>query len=401
MNAGRHETATCPDMSASERALAESAERYRSLFSYNPHAAFSLDLEGRYTDANPACLKMTGRTLEEMLQINFSQVIHPEDLSRIQPIFADVVARQPRQAEARVVRVDGLVREVKIIAIPVIVGDQVVGVHGIAEDVTEANRLRRELEDANAAKVLFLANVSHEVRTPLTSVIGASELLLDAELDEEPAHLAELVHRSGERLMHLVNEILDFSRLEAHKVALRPAEFSVREVVSDVKEWAKPRATSRGLSFKCTVDDLVPTRSHGDAGRVAQVLSNLVENAIKFTSSGSVDVRVSVPDPSTLPQHVDPDKGTRPRTVWVRFAVSDTGAGIAADQMATLFDPFFQVDRSDTRAHEGFGLGLAICRDLVDLMGGRLGTVSTPGTGSTFTFCVPLGDLSAELHAAS
>jgi PAS domain S-box-containing protein len=388
-------------MSASERALAESAERYRSLFSYNPHAAFSLDLEGRYTDANPACLKMTGRTLEEMLQINFSQVIHPEDLSRIQPIFADVVARQPRQAEARVVRVDGLVREVKIIAIPVIVGDQVVGVHGIAEDVTEANRLRRELEDANAAKVLFLANVSHEVRTPLTSVIGASELLLDAELDEEPAHLAELVHRSGERLMHLVNEILDFSRLEAHKVALRPAEFSVREVVSDVKEWAKPRATSRGLSFKCTVDDLVPTRSYGDAGRVAQVLSNLVENAIKFTSSGSVDVRVSVPDPSTLPQHVDPDKGTRPRTVWVRFAVSDTGAGIAADQMATLFDPFFQVDRSDTRAHEGFGLGLAICRDLVDLMGGRLGTVSTPGTGSTFTFCVPLGDLSAELHAAS
>jgi len=331
-------------------ARAESSERYASMFTHHPHAAYSVDTRGYFTDANDRSLEMTGLSLEEMRRTHFAQVIHPDDLHLIQDGFDRAMAGDPQVVEARVVRVDGEVVDIRCTAIPVIVADEVVGVHGVTEDVTEAKRVLRELEEANAAKTLFLATVSHEVRTPLAALVGASELLIDTDLPPEPEHFARIVHRSGERLMHLVQEILEFSGLEARQTVLRRAPVDVRAII-------------------------------GDARRITQVVTNLVQNAIAYTEHGSVDVRVS-----GRPCSADgPGVGS-----WVDFRVRDTGIGIAHDDLRTLFDPFVQADPQSAGDRLGVGLGLAICRELVDLMSGHLGVESTLGEGSTFTFGLPL-----------
>ena len=369
-----------------EGALAENSEGYASLFTYHPHATYSVDRSGHYTDANPRALAMTGLSLQQMRETHFAQVIHPEDAHIIQEGFDRALAGDPNWAEARVLGTDGQVVDIRCTMIPVVIGGEIVGVHGVTEDITDAKQVLHQLEEANAAKALFLANVSHEVRTPLTSVIGATELLMDADLEPEPEHLVRMVHRSGQRLMHLVEDILDFSRLEARQVVLRLRPFGVREIVEGVAEWAVPCAGGRNLTISFAVDESVPTTVIGDGLRVSQVVTNLVQNAIKFTECGSVDVRVSARTVAPDPHH-----STQTPDIWVEFTVTDTGIGIAENHLNALFEPFTQADPSATRGHEGIGLGLAICRDLVDLMGGQLRAFSTVGEGSTFTFGVALG----------
>ncbi|MDO9455387.1 PAS domain S-box protein, partial [Nocardioides sp.] len=171
-----------PLMSLGETILAEKAERYRSLFAYSPHGVFSLDLDGRVTDANDALQQLSGHSLDDLLMTDFYAMVHPDDVGRAREAFAAVIARRPQLLEARLITASGEVREVKMTSVPVVVSDQVVGVHGITEDVTEANIMYRELEAANAVRTLFLANVSHEVRTPLAMVLAATEMLLDSDL---------------------------------------------------------------------------------------------------------------------------------------------------------------------------------------------------------------------------
>lgn len=369
-----------------EGALAENSERYASLFTYHPHATYSVDPHGYYTDANPAALAMTGLSLQEMKQSHFAEVVHPEDVHLIQEGFDGALAGKPNLVEARVQRADGQVLEIRCTLIPLVIDGEVIGVHGVTEDITDAKQILRELEKASAAKTLFLANVSHEIRTPLASVIGATEILMDFEPEPEQEHFMGIVHRNGQRLERLVNDILDFSRLEAHQVMLHPRPVSLRAVVEGVAEWAVPCAESRDLTLSFVVDESVPTTVIADGLRISQVLSNLVQNAVKFTERGRVDVRVSAStaDPTA-------SDGTQVQGFWVEFTVTDTGIGIAEDHLSDLFEPFTQADASPTRGHEGMGLGLAICRDLVDLMDGRLGTISTLGKGSTFTCGVPVG----------
>ncbi|MCW2735870.1 ATP-binding protein [Nocardioides sp.] len=384
MNARQPDPAASAGGWLGEGALAQGTERYASLFTYHPHAAYSVDRHGYFTDANPRALEMTGLNLQQMRETHFSEVIHPDDVHLLEDGFEGAMSGQPQVVEARVLRADGDIVDIRCTAIPVVVAGEVVGVHGITEDVTEAKQVLRELEEANVAKSLFLATVSHEVRTPLAALVGATDLLLHAELDPEPQHYAQLVQRSSERLMRLVDDILEFSGLEARRTVLRPRPFSVHAVVEDVAEWAVPLAESRGLTLTLVVDESVPETSTGDALRVTQVVTNLVQNALTFTESGSVDVRVSA--------------GAAPAT-WVEFAVADTGVGIAEDHLRTLFRPFRQVDPHTARPHRGTGLGLAICRELVDLMDGELGVRSTVGEGSTFTFRVPLRPGTEDLGA--
>ena len=366
------------------------SERYASMFTHHPHAAYSVDRRGYYTDANCRALDMTGLSLEEMRRTHFSEVIHPDDVHLIQAGFEGALTGEPQVIDARVVRVDGEVLDIRCTAIPDVVGGEIVGVHGITEDVTEARRLVRELEESNAAKLLFLATVSHEVRTPLAALVGAAELLMDAELDAEPGHYAEIVHRSGVRLMHVAEDILEFSGLEAHQTMLRRRPFEVRAVVDDVASWAVPHAEERGLTLSCHVDDSVPATGVGDSRRVGQVLGNLVQNAITFTEAGSVAIRVR----SRATTDGEPS-GT-----WVEIEVDDTGIGIASQHLDVLFEPFTLVNPCPARARQGIGLGLAICQELVDLMGGRLHARSAPGEGSTFTFGFPLSSAADEDPAA-
>ena len=378
MHGGQHDPGS-PSAWLGEGALAQSTERYASMFTYHPHAAYSVDRHGYFTDANPRALEMTGLSLAQIREAHFSQVIHPDDLHLIQDAFDGAMAGRPQVVEARVVRADGVIVDVRCTAIPVVVGGEVVGVHGITEDVTAAKQVVRELEEANAAKTLFLATVSHEVRTPLAALVGATDLLLDSPHGPESEHYMHMVHRSGERLMRLVNEILEFSGLEAHQTVLHPRPFAVRAVVEDVAEWAVPFAESRGLEISFLVDESVPESVVGDGRRITQVVTNLVQNAIKFTESGRVDLRVA--------SRAQGD-GT-----WVEFVVTDTGIGIAEDQVRTLFEPFTQLDAHTPRGRPGIGLGLAICRELVDLMDGQLRVSSTTGVGSTFSFGVLLGSV--------
>ena len=371
-------------MSETERALAESIERYQSLFAYSPHAAFSLDLDGSFTDANAVAEEVSGYTLAEFRTKSFIDLIRPQDQPATIAAFEAAVNRSPQELETTMWHKDGHVIELSVTAVPVIVGEEVVGVHGLAENITERNQMRRELErtrraaeEANAAKSLFLANMSHEVRTPLTSVLGAAEMLADSGLDVGQAALVAIVQRSAQKLHRLVDDILDVSRLEAGRLEVEETLMSLQDLAADAVTWAGPLAHQEGLTFTWWLDPSLPTHVYGDALRISQVLTNLIGNALKFTEEG--EVRLTVEVAARLEHMVD-----------VRFTVEDSGIGIDEDQLSRLFESFTQADTSTTRKYGGAGLGLAICHELVDLMHGDLTVTSTVGSGSAFSFSLPL-----------
>jgi diguanylate cyclase (GGDEF)-like protein len=228
-------------------------------------------------------------------------------------------------------------------------------------------------------KADFAATVSHEIRTPLNGVVGTLDILMAADLPSRQRQFVEIAWDSSQYLLDLINNILDFSKLEADKVVLERTEFGVAHMVEDVIELLSPQSLQKGLDFGYLLAPDVPPRLLGDPRRVRQVLINLVGNALKFTESGGVEVDVAVDALDDANGHI-----------VLRFDVVDTGIGITPEAQATIFDSFTQADTSTTRRFGGTGLGLAICKQLIGLMGGRIGVDSTPGRGSRFWFSVPL-----------
>ncbi len=247
--------------------------------------------------------------------------------------------------------------------------------HASAEALTAQNlRLDRALQEAQAAthtKAAFLATISHELRTPMNGVIGMTGLLMDTALAPEQRSYAETIRQCGEALLHLINDVLECSKIEAGKLELESIEFNLRTTVEDVLKQFAERAESKGLELNGLIHAAVPTGLRGDPGRLRQVLTNLVGNAIKFTERGDVTVQVY------LEEETEGD-------ALLRFDVTDSGIGISQETQGKLFQPFVQADSTMTRRYGGTGLGLSISKQLIELMGGQIGVKSAPDRGSTF-----------------
>jgi two-component system sensor histidine kinase/response regulator len=244
--------------------------------------------------------------------------------------------------------------------------------------VANAEEAAKRAEEASRGKSEFLARMSHEIRTPMNGVLGMAELLCDSTaLDDRQRRYAVTIHQSGKALLQIINDILDYSKIEAGKLQLEMAPFCIREVIEDAVEILGERAHRKGLEMICDIPTQIDTKVYGDGLRLRQVIINLLSNAVKFTERGEINVKVR-------------QLGSSLFNSSFHFEVTDTGIGIRPENCVKIFESFSQEDTSTTRVYGGTGLGLSICKQLVELMGGRIGLISTPGTGSTFFFSLPL-----------
>lgn len=277
-------------------------------------------------------------------------------------------------------RCDGTSFLVEYVCVPLIENERIIGAVTTFQDITERREIQaaiahsREsaLETANT-KAAFLANMSHEIRTPLNGIIGTTNLLLDSDLTQEQHHYAAMLKTSADSLLEIVNDILDFSKIEAGKRELEAIDFDLHQVIENTVNFFTILARKKDLHISFEIEENVPAKLHGDSNQLRQVLNNLISNAVKFTETGEITVRIS-------------NQKEIFEQVLLRFTVSDTGIGIDEAAQEKLFQPFVQADVSTTRKFGGTGLGLAICKQIVELMQGEIGVKSEPNKGSHFWF---------------
>jgi PAS domain S-box-containing protein len=371
-----------------EQLLEESELRFRILTRATNEAVRDWNIDDGSVWWNCNVQTLFGYSEEDVGPTNtwWSETIHPDDRNRVVTSLQALMRRSEDfwSGEYRFRRADGSYAEV--FDRGYILRNQDGRAVRMIGSIVDITKRKREMELARARdaalesarmKSQFLANMSHEIRTPMNSVIGMTDILLHTELTPEQREFVEIVRVSGESLLTIINDILDFSKIEAGKLTFEMQDFEPRTVVEEMVAMLREQTHAKNLHLSAMVAQDMPVAVRGDPGRLRQVLTNLVCNAVKFTPQGGIDVRAT-------------KESEGDTHVVLRFEVTDTGIGVPEEARACLFQPFSQVDASTTRKYGGTGLGLAICKQLVNLMGGQIGCRSAPGQGSTFWFTVRL-----------
>ncbi|HYD05430.1 MAG TPA: ATP-binding protein, partial [Reyranella sp.] len=340
------------------------------------------DLMGTITNWNPAAQAMFGYTAEEMLGRTPDFLGSKDSVQGLSIEILEGVGHAGRwNGEMRFVRKNGSEGISQTVVVPLRnEANQPIAAIWVNQDVTDRKRseealrtAKEQAESANIAKSRFLATMSHEIRTPMNGVLGMLELLLDTKLAEEQRNYVDTARKSGEGLLVIIDDILDFSKMEAGKLALEIVDFDLRDVAENVLDLLALRAQAKGIELSAFIDPAVPKRLRGDPGRLRQIVLNLVGNAIKFTDRGGVGL--SITSETKIPGRTS-----------VRVEIADTGVGIPAERQREMFSEFTQADPSTTRKYGGTGLGLAISKKLAALMNGEIGFSSEAGKGSVFWF---------------
>ena len=355
----------------------------RSLIESNIDAIITTDADGIITDVNKQMEALTGCTRDELIGAPFKRYF--TDPERAEAAIKLVLSEKKlTDYELTACSRDGKKTVVSYNATTFYDRDRTLqGVFAAARDVTERKRVEMELKEAKAhaesasqTKSDFLASMSHEIRTPMNVIMGIADLLSKTALSPEQTKYVQIYRRAGENLLNLINDILDLSKVEASQLELERTGFSLNDLLEKVTEMVAVRAREKELALLCEIAPNVPTQLVGDPTRLLQVLLNLIGNAIKFTESGAVSLRVTQDEAATVP-------------AAVRFTISDTGIGIASEHLGRVFERFTQADSSTTRRFGGSGLGLTISKQLVEAMGGRISVESVVEKGSVFSFTLP------------
>lgn len=381
------------DIAARQAFSGTSASRILALqmFALDQHAIVAItDAKGKIVYVNKQFCEISKYSREELLGQDhriLNSGYHPRSFFR--EMYSRIASGEVWKGEIRNRAKDGSIYWVDTTIVPIIEdGERLSGYVAIRQDITSRKNFEEQLktakeaaEAANRAKTAFLANMSHEIRTPLTAMFGYADLLLlpNQTREDQMAHV-QVIRRAGDHLLTILNDILDVSKIEAGRMTVEMIDSSMPQILSGLMSLMRQRASDKGLELKLTGETPIPEVIRTDPTRLRQILINLVGNAVKFTTYGGVEVKVGV-------------ESAKGRNRFF-FRIKDTGIGMNAEQIQNLFLPFTQADPSHARRFGGTGLGLAISRRLVRLLGGDLTVESTIGTGSTFSFHLPLGDLS-------
>ena len=351
---------------------------FESLVEISPAAVVTMDRDEIVTGWNPAAVQLFGYEVDEAVGTHIDRLLFAaDDLDEGRATSRAAADTGRTKLIGRRSRKDGNPVDVEIVLVPLVVDGEHTGYYAIYHDITELQAARSEADAANAAKSTFLASMSHEIRTPMNAIIGMSGLLVGTPLDPEQRDYAETIRASGEALLTIINDILDFSKIEAGRIELDEAPFALGACLEGALDVIAPAAAAKGIELAYSIDPDLPFALVGDAGRIRQIVLNLLSNSVKFTEQGEVVVTVTG-------RRLDRRRtGSR----WeFDVEVADTGIGISADRMDRLFQSFSQADASISRRYGGTGLGLVISRRLAELMGGSLNASSegVEGRGSTF-----------------
>jgi len=371
-----------------EQTLQENATRFRSIFERaNTGIAFA-DATGNLLQFNDSFARLVEYPAEELWGMNFARFTHPEDIAAELAYYREIMTgqRDEYRLEKRYLTKTGTPVWVDL-AVSVIRDEQGQALNfvGLAVDISERKLAEEALqaakqaaETANRAKSEFLANMSHEIRTPMNAILGLTQLVLESQLTPQQRDFLGKVQTSSRSLLGVLNDILDYSKIEAGRMALDATPFRLEESLEKAADLFAARIAEKGLELFIEIAPSTPTEIVGDPLRLSQVLNNLFGNAVKFTERGEIHLKVDV---ASHPGDV----------AMLRFTVRDTGIGVAREQAEHLFQPFTQADGSITRHYGGTGLGLAICKRLVDLMGGEIALSSAPGQGTSVSFTMRVG----------